>query len=266
MIGMLLFGIAAYAAGEHRLLSPSSLAAANDCQTFSQTGKTICGDFLKYWQDHGGLAQQGYPISDVFDEKSETDGITHKVQYFERAVFEAHPENQPPNNVLLSLLGSQKFKTKYSGNQPSTSTSAPSTAPPTATIPAAQVPGTELIGQTVTFKGSFDAGTLQGTVTDAKRGVSLPGVSASGVFLVLTMSVTNIGNAAADVGAFGFVVIDSKGRQFSFPDNSDIQFAAQKQYNLKGRYSSIQPSLSADLVFAFDIAADATGLKLAVAK
>jgi len=127
MVGMLLFGIASYAAGEHRLFSPSPLAAADDCQTFSQTGKKICGDFLKYWQDHGGLAQQGYPISDVFDEKSETDGITHKVQYFERAVFEAHPENQPPNNVLLSLLGSQKYKTKYGNNAP------PSSSAPVAT-------------------------------------------------------------------------------------------------------------------------------------
>jgi hypothetical protein len=134
MVGMLLFGIAAYAAGEHRLLSPSSLAAADDCQTFSQTGKAVCGDFLKYWQDHGGLAQQGYPISDVFDEKSETDGITHKVQYFERAVFEAHPENAPPNNVLLSLLGSQKYKTKYPNGAPS-GAPAPVTQP-TATVAA----------------------------------------------------------------------------------------------------------------------------------
>lgn len=143
LIGMLLFGVASYAAGEHRLLSPSSLAAADDCQTFPQTGKTICGDFLKYWQDHGSLAQQGYPVSDVFDEKSETDGITHKVQYFERAVFEAHPENQPPNNVLLSLLGSQKYKAKYSATQPSPVASSPSpssSSPPATTMGDIHIP------------------------------------------------------------------------------------------------------------------------------
>ncbi len=131
MVGaVLLFGVAAYAAGSAHLFAPRSLAAADSgCQTFTQTGHTVCGDFLVYWQTNGGLAQQGYPISDVFDEKSETDGITHKVQYFERAVFEAHPENQPPYNVLLSLLGSQKYKTKYP-NGMSTSASATAAASP----------------------------------------------------------------------------------------------------------------------------------------
>lgn len=109
-IGLLVFG---YLAGSAHVLRQPSLAAADDCQTFPQTGFRACGDFLAYWNAHGGLAQQGYPISPTFQEKSETDGKTYTVQYFERAVFEAHPENQPPNNVLLSLLGSQKYKTKY---------------------------------------------------------------------------------------------------------------------------------------------------------
>lgn len=129
MVGaVVLFGMAAYAAGSAHLFAPSPLAAADSgCQTFAQTGHTVCGDFLVYWQTNGGLAQQGYPISDVFDEKSETDGITHKVQYFERAVFEMHPENQPPNNVLLSLLGSQKYKAKY-GDKPPVASQAPPAA------------------------------------------------------------------------------------------------------------------------------------------
>ncbi|MGI8688829.1 MAG: DUF4352 domain-containing protein [Thermomicrobiales bacterium] len=153
MVGaVLLFGVAAYAAGSAHLFAPSPLAAADSgCQTFTQTGHTVCGDFLVYWQTNGGLAQQGYPISDVFNEKSETDGITHKVQYFERAVFEAHPENQPPNNVLLSLLGSQKYKVKYPNGasasasttvaspQPASATSA-NAAPAATTVPASTYP------------------------------------------------------------------------------------------------------------------------------
>jgi len=143
-VGMLLFGLVAYDAGAHHALSPVALAAADDCQTFSQTGKMICGDFLVYWRDHGGLAQQGYPISDVFDEKSDTDGITHKVQYFERAVFEMHPENQPPNTVLLGLLGSQKYAAKYPGGTPGASPAvapaAPSVVVPTSTSPSAAIP------------------------------------------------------------------------------------------------------------------------------
>jgi len=73
--------------------------------TFKETGKRLGGKFLTYWRTHGGLAQQGYPISDEFTEVSPTNGKTYAVQYFERAVFEYHPENAPPNDVLLSQLG-----------------------------------------------------------------------------------------------------------------------------------------------------------------
>jgi hypothetical protein len=82
---------------------------------FPQTGKRLGGLFRTYWQSHGGLAQQGYPISDEFDEVSDLDGKTYRVQYFERAVFEYHPENQPPYNVLLSQLGTFRYREKYGG-------------------------------------------------------------------------------------------------------------------------------------------------------
>src|ERR1044072_3992574 len=98
------------------------------CNTFAETGKTLCGRFLEYWQSHGGLAQQGYPISTEMQERSDTDGKTYTVQYFERAVFEAHPENQPPNDVLLSLLGAFIYKESYPG-----STGAPGQTPNTDT-------------------------------------------------------------------------------------------------------------------------------------
>ncbi|MGN6675905.1 MAG: hypothetical protein ACTHMA_21645, partial [Thermomicrobiales bacterium] len=75
------------------------------CATFNETGQTVCGVFLAYWQAHGGLAQQGYPLTGTFQERSVVDGQTYIVQYFERAVFEYHPANQPPYDVLLTLLG-----------------------------------------------------------------------------------------------------------------------------------------------------------------
>src|SRR5205085_5974898 len=54
--------------------------------------------------NNGGQDWQGYPISDEFQEKSDLDGKVYIVQYFERAVFELHPENQPPNDVVLQSL------------------------------------------------------------------------------------------------------------------------------------------------------------------
>jgi hypothetical protein len=87
-------------------------------RTFPETGKTLEGTFLQYWNSHGGLAQQGYPISEVIQETSDTDGKIYTVQYLERAVFENHPENQPPYNVLLSLLGVFRYQQKYAQGAP----------------------------------------------------------------------------------------------------------------------------------------------------
>jgi hypothetical protein len=88
------------------------------CQTFPQTGQTVCGRFLQYWREHGGLAQQGYPISGEFQEVSALDQRPYTVQYFERAVFELHPENQPPYDVLLSQLGTYQLRRLYAGGTP----------------------------------------------------------------------------------------------------------------------------------------------------
>jgi hypothetical protein len=89
-------------------------------QLFPETGRTVHGLFLTYWQEHGGLAQQGFPISETFIETSPLDGKPYTVQYFERAVFEHHPENQPPHDVLLSQLGTFRLKEKHNGTAPAT--------------------------------------------------------------------------------------------------------------------------------------------------
>ncbi len=67
---------------------------------FNQTQHSLSGPFLKYWQQHGGLAIFGYPISEELMENG------YLVQYFERNRFEYHPEFVgTPNEVLLGLLG-----------------------------------------------------------------------------------------------------------------------------------------------------------------
>src|SRR5437868_6120391 len=103
----------------------SSAQTSGGCQTFSQTGHKVCGKFLDYWTKHGGLAQQGYPLSEEFFETSALNGKPYTVQYFERAVFELHPENQPPNDVLLSQLGTYQGKSNYTKGFPATSGETP---------------------------------------------------------------------------------------------------------------------------------------------
>jgi Alginate lyase len=86
------------------------------CRFFTETGHNVCEPFLGYWRGHGlefdgkkgkseaeSLALFGLPLSDTQPET--IDGQTYTVQWFERARFELHPENAPPYNVLLGLLG-----------------------------------------------------------------------------------------------------------------------------------------------------------------
>src|SRR5215212_1077269 len=94
---------------------PGPTGAQATDRFFPETGHTVKGKFLAYWESHGGLAQQGYPLSDEFSEVSELDGKTYTVQYFERAVMELHPENAgTPYEVLLSLLGVYEYQQRYS--------------------------------------------------------------------------------------------------------------------------------------------------------
>src|SRR5579859_3586508 len=105
-------------------------------QTFPQTGHTVGGGFRDYWQAHGGLAQFGYPLSDEFRETSPIDGRPYTVQYFERAVFEDHPEAPAGYHVLLCLLGTLRYHDRYESvaypgldRQPPAPGLAPATAP-----------------------------------------------------------------------------------------------------------------------------------------
>ena len=86
--------------------APVANPRAPDVVYFPQTQHTLRGIFRTYWEQHGGLAQFGYPITEEYPEKSTTDGQIYTVQYFQRNRFEAHPENAgTPYEVLLGLLG-----------------------------------------------------------------------------------------------------------------------------------------------------------------
>lgn len=91
----------------------------NGCRFFQETGHNVCGDILKAWHASGlefdrkkgkseaeNLALFGLPLSDP-QVDTLSDGKQYTVQWFERARFELHPENQPPYNVLLGLLGNE---------------------------------------------------------------------------------------------------------------------------------------------------------------
>jgi lipoprotein-anchoring transpeptidase ErfK/SrfK len=66
------------------------------------TGHTLSYAFRAFWEQHNGLQNFGYPISEEFDLEGRT------VQYFERARFEFFPEaDATPGEVQLTALGRQ---------------------------------------------------------------------------------------------------------------------------------------------------------------
>ena len=71
---------------------------------FPETGQCVRGRFLERWTNFGGLAINGYPLT---PERTETleDGRQYVVQWFERVRMELHPENAPPNDILLGQFG-----------------------------------------------------------------------------------------------------------------------------------------------------------------
>lgn len=81
--------------------------ALGGARYFPETGHNLSGDFRAYWERNGGLAVNGYPITEELTEVSAINGKSYTVQYFERARFERHPENKAPFNVLLGHLGRQ---------------------------------------------------------------------------------------------------------------------------------------------------------------
>lgn len=91
------------------LTSYSPAKAAETSQFFPETGKTVSGKFLQYWQANGGLSTYGYPITEAQNEVDPETGKTFLTQWFQRNRFELHPENAGIQGgkyeVLLGLLG-----------------------------------------------------------------------------------------------------------------------------------------------------------------
>ncbi|HUG15313.1 MAG TPA: N-acetylmuramoyl-L-alanine amidase, partial [Thermomicrobiales bacterium] len=77
-------------------------------QFFSVTGHNVPRVFNDYWQQRGGLRRFGYPLTEAYEEVSETDGGRYLTQYFERARFERHPAYAGTQfEVQLGLLGAE---------------------------------------------------------------------------------------------------------------------------------------------------------------
>lgn len=82
--------------------APAS-ALPGSSRYFPETGHNVSGAFLEFYDLRGGPFIFGYPITEEIYEGGRT------VQYFEKARFEWHSENDYSYNVQLGLLGLQLY-------------------------------------------------------------------------------------------------------------------------------------------------------------
>ena len=75
-------------------------AVADDARYFPDTGHSLSGPFLEFWQSNDGPDRFGSPLTEPFDHRGRL------VQYFERAMFEYYPEHESEGwDVQLGLVG-----------------------------------------------------------------------------------------------------------------------------------------------------------------
>ncbi|MBN1260060.1 MAG: hypothetical protein JXB35_05200 [Anaerolineae bacterium] len=100
LIGLRLGLIVLVAAG-FLLVRTGMAQSPTDYRYFPETGHGVSGEFLTYFNLHGGLEIFGYPITEPFVDR----GVP--VQYFQNARFEAHPNNPAAYRVQLGLLADE---------------------------------------------------------------------------------------------------------------------------------------------------------------
>src|SRR4051794_36180742 len=90
-------------------LSNAHALAQAQTRSLGPANIAVSGRFLEEWSKQGSDANSvyvnGWPITPARPEISLTDGKTYSTQWFERARYEAHPENRAPYDVQLGLLG-----------------------------------------------------------------------------------------------------------------------------------------------------------------
>lgn len=92
----------------------------------SHTLRESPAPFRSFWQNNGGLAVFGLPLSEQFQEVNAADGQTYYVQYFERQRMEWHPnEPNPRYRILLGLLGNEYRDRNHKTNPAFTPGAAP---------------------------------------------------------------------------------------------------------------------------------------------
>jgi len=91
--------------GSEAYVSTGDLHVNNSfaCRSYAETGHAVCFEFLQYFDEYGGVAQFGYPISGFEYHENKL------VQYFEKARLEWQPWKLEGQRVVNTDLGRLYF-------------------------------------------------------------------------------------------------------------------------------------------------------------
>jgi uncharacterized protein YkwD len=148
---------------------------------FAETGHALAEPFLSYWKANGSVSLFGYPISEPVMQ----DGL--KVQWFERARMEYHPELAAKGQaVQLTLLGSMAYAKSGKATQQVKPDSAPAQAP-AATAPASAPVAAPAPQVALTNNESY----LLKAINDQRAAAGLPAVQINSALTDLSRSRSN---------------------------------------------------------------------------
>jgi mono/diheme cytochrome c family protein len=91
-------------------MAPVAAESVGDRTFYAATGHSIGGEFRTFWRRYDGLRVFGLPLTEEYMGVSPEDGKPYRMQLFERARFELHPELPAGQQVLLALLGAEELR------------------------------------------------------------------------------------------------------------------------------------------------------------
>jgi hypothetical protein len=83
------------------LVSTASGQSASGGEAYFDSGFVVRGEFLDFYNRHGGLRTFGYPLTVAFEENG------RHVQYFQAGRMELHPDNPPDRRVMMGTIGEE---------------------------------------------------------------------------------------------------------------------------------------------------------------
>lgn len=89
---------------------PVEASAVSGRTYFPQTQHSVGGEFLTFWQRYGGLRVFGLPLTEEYNGISPENGQMYRMQLFERARFEYHPDMPTGQRIQLALIGAEESR------------------------------------------------------------------------------------------------------------------------------------------------------------